>query len=61
MTEGVAYARRALEAAQRTESIWGVQHLAKVDKALTARPDRAARDLLGDIRATRRALGPSPA
>ncbi|MGW5261786.1 helix-turn-helix domain-containing protein [Microbispora sp. NPDC004025] len=61
VTEGVAYARRALEAAQRTESTWGVQHLAKVEKALAARPDHAARELLGDIRATRRALGPSPA
>ncbi|WP_244312640.1 helix-turn-helix domain-containing protein [Microbispora hainanensis] len=61
VTEGVAYARRALEAAQRTESTWGMQHLAKVEKALAARPDHAARELLGDIRATRRALGPSPA
>lgn len=61
VTEGVAYARRALEAAQRTESTWGMQHLAKVEKALAARPDQAARELLGDIRATRRALGPSPA
>lgn len=61
VTEGVGYARRALEAAQRTESTWGMQHLAKVEKALAARPDHAARELLGDIRATRRALGPSPA
>jgi hypothetical protein len=59
VTEGVAYARRALEAAQRTESTWGMQHLAKVEKALATRPDQAARDLLGDIRSTRRSLGPS--
>ncbi|GIH65411.1 hypothetical protein Msi02_62280 [Microbispora siamensis] len=61
VTEGITYARRALEAAQRTESTWGMQHLAKVEKALAARPDYAARELLGDIRATRLALGPSPA
>nr|WP_229806295.1 hypothetical protein [Microbispora rosea] len=61
VSEGVAYARRALEAAQRTESTWGMQHLATVENALAARPDHAARELLGDIRATRRALGPSPA
>ncbi|WP_226873674.1 hypothetical protein [Microbispora sitophila] len=61
VTEGVTYARRALEAAHRTESTWGMQHLTKVEKALAARPDHAARELLGDIRATRRALGPSPA
>jgi len=61
ITEGVAYARRALEAAQRTESSWGMRHLAKIEKALAARPDQAARELLGDLRATRRALGQSPA
>ena len=61
VTEGVAYARRALEAAQRTESTWGMQHLTKVEKALAARPDKAARELLGDLRANRRALGLSPA
>lgn len=61
VTEGVAYARRALEAAQRTESTWGMQHLAKVEQALAAQLDHAARELLGDLRVTRRALGLSPA
>lgn len=59
--EGVAYARRALEAAQRTESTWGLQHLLTIEKALADQQDHAARELLGDLIATRRGLGPSPA
>lgn len=62
IAEGVAYARRALEAAQSAESTWGLHHLARVEKTLAVRPDKAARDLLGDILTTRRrALGSSPA
>lgn len=62
VAEGVAYARRALEAAQSAESTWGLHHLARVEKTLAVRPDKAARDLLGDILTTRRrALGSSPA
>ncbi|MEU6725950.1 hypothetical protein ABZ917_19790 [Nonomuraea wenchangensis] len=58
---GVTYARRALDAAQRTESTWGLQHLGNVEKALTGQRDPAARELLGDLISTRRALGLSPA
>ncbi|MEV5555817.1 helix-turn-helix transcriptional regulator [Nonomuraea wenchangensis] len=58
---GVTYARRALDAAQRTESTWGLQHLSNVEKALTGQRDPAARQLLGDLISTRRALGSSPA
>ncbi|MEV8635655.1 helix-turn-helix domain-containing protein [Streptosporangium sp. NPDC051023] len=61
VAEGVAYGRRALEAAQRSESTWGLQHLTTVEKALAARQDQTARELLGDIVATRRSLGTSPA
>jgi transcriptional regulator with XRE-family HTH domain/tetratricopeptide (TPR) repeat protein len=61
ITQGLTYARRALESAQRSESTWGLQHLANVEKVLVARPDRAAKELLGDIAATRRNLGTSPA
>ncbi|MEW9549715.1 helix-turn-helix domain-containing protein [Nonomuraea sp. NPDC050783] len=58
---GVTYARRALDAAQRTESTWGLQHLGNVEKALAGQRDPAARELLGDLISTRRALGSSPA
>ncbi|SET62599.1 hypothetical protein [Nonomuraea wenchangensis] len=58
---GVTYARRALDAAQRTESTWGLQHLGNVEKTLTGQRDPAARELLGDLISTRRALGSSPA
>ncbi|MEV0581296.1 hypothetical protein [Nonomuraea sp. NPDC050310] len=58
---GVSYARRALEAAQRTESTWGLQHLGTIEKALASQQDQAARELLGDLIATRRTLGTSPA
>ncbi|MEV4582010.1 helix-turn-helix transcriptional regulator [Nonomuraea jabiensis] len=58
---GVTYARRALESAQRTESTWGLQHLSTVEKTLTGQKDQAARELLGDLISTRRALGSSPA
>ncbi|MEU7990504.1 hypothetical protein AB0B56_37150 [Streptosporangium canum] len=61
VAEGVAYARRALDAAQRGESTWGLQHLTTVEKALSTQQDQAARDLLGDIVSTRRTLGASPA
>ncbi|GLW10312.1 hypothetical protein Misp01_54400 [Microtetraspora sp. NBRC 13810] len=61
VSEGVSYARRSLEAAQRSESTWGMKHLAKVEQALATRPDQAARELLGDIIATRRSRGTSPA
>ncbi|MEV0417992.1 hypothetical protein [Streptosporangium canum] len=61
VAEGVAYARRALDAAQRGESTWGLQHLTTVEKALSTQQDQAARDLLGDIVSTRRTLGSSPA
>ncbi|ACZ91690.1 hypothetical protein Sros_9064 [Streptosporangium roseum DSM 43021] len=61
VAEGIAYARRALDAAQRGESTWGLQHLTTVEKALSTQQDQAARDLLGDIVSTRRTLGPSPA
>ncbi|GAA3091434.1 hypothetical protein GCM10017600_41360 [Streptosporangium carneum] len=61
MAEGVAYTRRALESAQRSESTWGLQHLTTVEKTLAAQADPTARDLLGDIVATRRSLGTSPA
>ncbi|WP_434093923.1 hypothetical protein [Nonomuraea pusilla] len=59
--EGVAYARRALEAAQRTESTWGLQHLATIETTLAGQHDQAARELLGDLIATRRGAGTSPA
>ncbi len=59
IAEGVAYARRALESARRSESTWGLQHLTTIEKALAAQQDQAARDLLGDITATRRSLGTS--
>lgn len=58
---GVTYARRALDSAQRTESTWGLQHLGTVEKALASQQDPAARELLGDLISTRRALGSSPA
>ncbi|MFI7539208.1 XRE family transcriptional regulator [Streptosporangium sp. NPDC049376] len=61
VTEGVTYARRALESARRSESTWGLQHLATVEKTLAVQKDQAARELLGDITSTRRALGTSPA
>ncbi|MFD8556676.1 hypothetical protein ACWDOR_20135 [Streptosporangium canum] len=61
VAEGIAYARRALDAAQRGESTWGLQHLTTVAKALSTQQAQAARDLLGDIAATRRTLGSSPA
>ncbi|MDP9866035.1 MULTISPECIES: helix-turn-helix domain-containing protein [Streptosporangium] len=61
VAEGVAYARRALDAVQRGESTWGLQHLTTVEKALATQQDQAARELLGDIVSTRRSLGPSPA
>lgn len=59
--EGVAYARRALESAQRTESTWGLQHLATFEKSLANQQGQGARELLGDLIATRRASGTSPA
>ncbi|MFG1941326.1 hypothetical protein [Nonomuraea sp. NPDC048826] len=58
---GVTYARRALDSDQRTESTWGLQHLGTVEKALASQQDLAARELLGDLISTRRALGSSPA
>ena len=61
IAEGVTYARRALEAAQRSESTWGIQHLATVEKALAPHSDHTVRELLGDIAATRRNEGSSPA
>ncbi|MEV8639449.1 hypothetical protein AB0395_48190 [Streptosporangium sp. NPDC051023] len=60
IAEGVTYARRALESAQRSESTWGLQHLTTVEKALASHQDQAARALVGDITATRRSLGTSP-
>ncbi|MFI6899612.1 hypothetical protein ACIBKY_00045 [Nonomuraea sp. NPDC050394] len=60
VAEGVAYARRALESAQRTESTWGLRHLTTVEKTLAGQQDQAARELLGDLIATRLALGTSP-
>ena len=60
IAEGITYARRALEAAQRSESTWGIEHLATVEKALAPHTDHAVRELLGDIAATRRNQGPSP-
>ncbi|MEO3875698.1 helix-turn-helix domain-containing protein [Nonomuraea sp. B12E4] len=61
ISTGVTYARRALDAAQRTESTWGLQHLGNVEKALASQQDPAARELLGDLIFTRRTLGSSPA
>ncbi|MEV7011155.1 XRE family transcriptional regulator [Streptosporangium sp. NPDC051022] len=61
VAEGVAYGRRALESAQRSESTWGLQHLTTVEKVLAPQKDQAAQELLGDIVATRRSLGMSPA
>jgi hypothetical protein len=57
---GITYARRALESAQRTESMWGLQHLGTVEKTLASQQDPAARELLGDLVSTRRILGSSP-
>jgi hypothetical protein len=61
IAEGVTYARRALETAQRGESTWGIQHLATVEKALAPHSDHTVRELFGDIAATRRNERPSPA
>lgn len=58
---GITYARRALESAQRSESTWGLQHLGTVEKTLAGQQDPGARELLGDLIATRRTLGSSPA
>ncbi|MEV0349497.1 hypothetical protein AB0H88_27300 [Nonomuraea sp. NPDC050680] len=55
------HARRALESAQRSESTWALQHLAAIEETLAAQKDQAARELLGDLAATRRTLGSSPA
>ncbi len=61
IAEGITYARRALASAQRSESTWGIQYLATMEKALEPHTDQAVRELLGDIAATRRNAGPSPA
>ncbi|SFL05291.1 hypothetical protein SAMN05216275_15026 [Streptosporangium canum] len=61
VAEGVAYAHRALDTAQRSGSTWGLQDLTALEKALVIQQDQAARELLGDITSTRRSLGSSPA
>ncbi|MBT2235137.1 helix-turn-helix domain-containing protein [Nonomuraea sp. NEAU-A123] len=60
-TQGLTYARRALESAQRSESTWGLQHLATIEKTLAAQKDHAARELLSDLTSTRWTRGSSPA
>ncbi|WP_371781774.1 hypothetical protein [Streptosporangium subroseum] len=50
-----------LLARPRGESTWGIQHLATVEKALAPHTDHTVRELLGDIAATRRNEGSSPA
>lgn len=58
-TQGLTYARRALESAQRSESTWGLQHLATIEKTLAAQKDQASRELLSDLTSTRRTPGSS--
>ncbi|WP_198152793.1 helix-turn-helix domain-containing protein [Pseudofrankia sp. DC12] len=60
-TEGLTYARRALESAQRAESTWGLRHLARVESALTASRHPGAREILADIASARLSQPGSPA
>ncbi|WP_326647137.1 XRE family transcriptional regulator [Streptosporangium sp. NBC_01755] len=61
IAEGVAYARQALDAAQRSETTWGLRRLTAVERVLASQSDRAARELVGDIVSTRQRLERSPA
>ncbi|MGW4412943.1 helix-turn-helix domain-containing protein [Nonomuraea sp. NPDC004702] len=60
ITEAITHARRALDTARRAESTWGLQHLATIEKTLAGQRDPSARELLGDLIATRRDTGPPP-
>jgi hypothetical protein len=57
IAKGVTYARRALEAAQRSESTWGIQHLATVEKALAPHSDHTVREDGPERPESRRAAG----